>query len=295
MSNRCPEKFLDGSFLEAIIRRRCTDKIPFGGKATISWLLANAITDRYQTDRERVVALQRWVCVKVPHVYAGNWKGRPTYFRIHALDLLAAPCAHCVPTAEILATLAWHAGYPARTLGIRRNVQPLRGHCVNEVFLEGKWCFIDADFLRCFEMEDGTLASAAELSERRDIVDRAEEDWAKKEWDGEFAFLKDWKFLDDRGRPTYSEYFHHLYFQEGVYSLDGFYGSWIKYGAETADYLYGGTSIEMYRRMIAARDFWACNDEDLVAEPGTERWKEMEERMEADWVIPSEPPGWMIR
>lgn len=289
------QQFLDPTFLDAVLRRRGGDSIPdFGGKTRICWLLANAITDRYETDRERVLALQRWVCETVPHVYTGDWRGKPTYYRIHALDTIAGNCAHCVPTSEVFATLAWHAGYPTRVLSIHRNVLPRSGHHINEVFLEGKWCFIDADFLRCFEIEDGTLGNAAELAQRRELIDRAEEEWMQRKWEGRLAFLQDWKLLDEQGKPTYSGLFHHIYIQEGIYSLDGFYGSWIKFTPETADYLYGGPQYEDSKRTVASRDLWHPAPPG-PAEPGTERWRELEERTEREWTIPWEPPGWMRR
>lgn len=255
-------QFKDPTYIDAVLRRRV--KGLCGQEADnlrICWLLAHAVADRYETPREKVLALQKWICGAVPHTFhVPDFRGRGDvgayYYMRHALDHIAYGWGCCEPTAETFATLAWLVGFPARVFSIHRfpaaedyvrsgslhKKGVVYGHHVNEVFLDGKWCFIDADFLRSFEIEDGTLGSVIELKERRDLVDKAERERLKVTWSGELAFLNDWRdyYADIEGPTAYSHYFESsVYVQEGVWSLDHYYGRWIKWGPDTHDYLYG--------------------------------------------------------
>jgi hypothetical protein len=54
--------------------------------------------------------------------------------------------------------------------------EPVVGHHVNEVFVCGRWRFVDADLFRTFRLPDGELASAWDLHHQPQIV-RDGETW----------------------------------------------------------------------------------------------------------------------
>ena len=237
------QQFLDPTYLDCAMRRRSHYKLDNPeGKTRLLLLMANAVTRTYDTERAKVIALQRWVCESVPHVAGGDSRGASDNYRQHGLDLLKRGSAACEGTAEVFAAMAWLSGIPARIIAVMTEKPPAEGgsgHCVNEAFIEGKWVFVDADTYRRFEMEDGTLASARELLDRHELIDRSEEKRCNTEWEEPLSFLRNFTFADGAGNYTYSNWFHTICVQEAIFSLDGCYGEWIENTPETEDYLYG--------------------------------------------------------
>ncbi|RKY60602.1 MAG: hypothetical protein DRP95_04165 [Candidatus Latescibacterota bacterium] len=84
------------------------------------YLLAHAVADRYGTDREQVMGLMRWVHENVPSEPA-----RPGISDNSALDILEHGHGVCGSQAEVLAAMAWYAGYPSRRVGVYNEVYPL--------------------------------------------------------------------------------------------------------------------------------------------------------------------------
>ena len=252
-------EFGDLTFIDAMVRRRQHYRIDsHGDKTRICWLLADAIMSAYNTDRERLIGLMEWTCKTVPHVGGVDYRGRTDFFRLHALDIIARGFGACEATSEVFITLAWLAGYPARRIAISSppDVKGRLGHTVGEVYIpqDGKWSFIDPDLHRYFILEDGTLGNAMELREYPEITQKCELQWKEKKWKGELAFLNNYRYLDDRGCPRYQTMFQgEIQVQEGTYSLDGFYGRWIKLSAEKVSYLYGGPKHPDVRKLLEKR------------------------------------------
>ncbi len=247
-------RFADPTFVDMALRRRANYKIcnP-DNKTRICLLLAEQITRGYETNVERVLAIQRWVGVAIPHVMGHDTRGVPDMYRVHALDVIARGWAACEATAETFATLCWLAGYPARVLSIQRAMaEPVTGHHVNEVFIDGRWRFIDADLFRRFTLPDNSLASALDLQRNPAIARDAEAGRKPDQFPPELPGAK-WTYQDEHGKPTYQDFFGVIYVQEGIYSLDGFYGKWLRCTPETEAYLYGPPEHPDSRRLLAGR------------------------------------------
>lgn len=247
-------KFSDPTFIDMAVRRRANYKIcnP-DNKTRLCWLYADAITRGVEGDEARVLAIQRWVGEVAPHVLQHDIRGAPDNYRVHALDVIARGWAACEATAELFATLCWLAGYPARVLSIQMNMpEPVSGHHVNEVFVDGKWRFVDADLYRSFRLPDGSLASALDLHLQPDIVREAESGRRPEDLPPELPGAK-LPILDKEGQPRYHRLFDVIYIQEGIYSLDGFYGKWLKCTPQTESYLYGAPQHPDVKRLLANR------------------------------------------
>jgi hypothetical protein len=267
--------FDDPTFVDSVVRRRANYKIAdFNGDTRILLLLAEAITAPYPNDRERILALQKWVCGTVPHVGYGqiDTRGRNDFYKVHALDIIRRGYAACEGTAETFATLAWLAGYPSRVLSIQVSAPDqasVFGHHVNEVFMDGKWVFIDADLYRHFELPDGTQANALDLHENPDIVVQTEAHRPK--FDGLLSFLNEpWIQVE----YTKKNLFHAIWVQEGIYSLDGEYGRWIKLTPETREYLYSGAKDPDVVRLLKKRlPFEYLRDSSRIDDHFRYRWE----------------------
>ncbi len=246
-------QFDDPTFIDSLVRRRANYKIAdFNGDNRILYLLAHAVTDRRETDRERIQALQKWVCETVPHVGGMDRRGRNDFYKVHALEAIRRGFALCEGTAETFAAMAWLAGYPSRVLSIQveaADQASVYGHHVNEVFFGGKWVFVDADLFRFFELPGGEPANAMELHGHPEIV--ADDESRRPEFQGLLAFLND-KAI--REMYTRKHLFHTVYVQEGIYSIDGEYGRWIKLTPQTEGYLYSGPKhpdvIQLVKRRL---------------------------------------------
>ena len=248
-------KRVDATYVDFAVRKRASYKIWGDGcKTRMLWLLADAVTARYDTDREKVIGLAEWICGAVPHVIAHDARGQSDHYMIHAFDIVARGWAFCEATTEVFATMCWLAGYPSRIISIQRQMpEPTSGHHVTEAFVEGKWCFIDADMFRYFEIEDGTLGNCLELRDRKELVEKQELERAKKEWTGALHRLNNFKFIGEDGRSAYAPLFGNIYVQEGIYSLDGYYGRWIKCTPETEQYLYGPPAHPDVKELLKQR------------------------------------------
>jgi len=247
-------RFADPTFIDLAVRRRASYKIcnP-DGKTRLCYLLADAITYGIEASLDRVCALMRWTGVSVPHVIRHDVRGVSDNYRVHALDIISRGWAACEATAEVFATLCWLAGHPSRTLSIQKAMpEPVAGHHVNEIFIDGKWSFFDADTYRYYRLADGSLASAWDLHHHPEVVREAEAKRSPEDLPEELQDVERERqasnFLAD-----YDQLFGVLYVQEGIYSLDGFYGKWLKCTDETADYLYGPPGHPDVKRLVAGR------------------------------------------
>ena len=246
---------VDATFVDFVVRKRSSYKVwGEGHKSRMLWLLADAVTAKYETDREKVIGVAEWVCGAAPHVAAHDTRGQTDHYMIHAYDIVARGWGYCEATAETFATMCWLAGYPSRIISIQTEMpEPISGHHVTEAFLDGKWSFIDADMFRYFEIEDGTLGSCRELRDRKELIEQQEQERGKKEWTGALHRLNEFKYLEEDGRSTYAPLFGNIYVQEGIYSLDGYYGRWIKCTPETEEYLYGTPQHPDVRELLKGR------------------------------------------
>ena len=245
-------RFTDPTFADMAVRRRANYKIANpDDKTRLCFLFAEAVTHGIEGDLDRVEAILRWVGVTVPHVLQHDIRGVSDNYRVHALDAIARGWGACEATAEVFATLCWLAGYPARTLSIQRDMpEPVSGHHVNEVFIDGGWRFFDADTYRYYRMSDGSPASALDLHRQPEIVRDAEAQRKPEDLPEELRAGE--KTRETIGRD-YDKLFGVIYAQEGVYSIDAAYGKWLKCTPETVDYLYGPPQHPDVKKLLAGR------------------------------------------
>jgi hypothetical protein len=265
-------RFDDPTFIDGLVRRRANYKIAdFNGDTRVLLLLAEAVTAPYDSDLQRVRGLQKWVCGAIPHVGGIDTRGRNDFYKVHALEIIRRGWSYCEGTAETFATLAWLAGYPSRVLSIQvesLDQAGVYGHHVNEVFLNGKWVFFDADLYRDFELPDGTPANALDLHRNPGVVAAAEAH--RPQFDGLLSFLND-AFQDFYTKKTL---FHTVYVQEGLYSLDGEYGRWIKLTPQTESYLYSAPQHPDVARLVGRRiPFTYVRDSTKIEDHFDYRWE----------------------
>jgi len=276
-------QFADPTFLDMIVRRRANYKIcnP-DNKTRLCWLLADAVTRRVEGDLARVEALREWAGEAAPHVIGHDIRGVSDMFRVHALDVISRGWAACEATSDVFATLCWLAGYPSRVLSIQQSMEePVSGHHVNEVFVEGKWRFLDADLWRRFDLPDGLPGSALDLHRQPEIVEQAEAARNPDEQPPNLPGAK-WTLEDKDGRKIYPRLFQVIWVQEGIYSLDGFYGKWLKLTPETEAYLYGPPRHPDVQTLLAGRlPFSYVRDSTKIADHFSHVW-------DVDWQSWSE-------
>ena len=265
--------FDDPTFIDAAVRRRANYKIAdFNGDTRLLLLLADAVTARYETGRARIRALQQWVCGAVPHVGGMDERGRNDFYKLHALEIIRRGHALCEGTAETFAAMAWLAGYPSRVLSIQvaaPDQAHVYGHHVNEVFLDGKWVFVDADLYRFFDLPGGVPASALDLRQHPEIVAAAGAE--RPAFTGLLSFLNAESI---RTMYTRKNLFHTIYVQEGIYSLDAAYGRWIKLTPDTKDYLYSVPRHPDVRRLLNERlPFIYLRDSTRIEDHFDYRWE----------------------
>jgi hypothetical protein len=267
-------QFADPTFLDMIVRRRANYKIcnP-DNKTRLCWLFADAVTRRVEGDLARVTALQEWVGETAPHVLKHDMRGVSDMYRVHALDIISRGWAACEATSDLFATLCWLAGYPARVVSIQQNMaEPVTGHHVNEVFVAGKWRFFDADLWRRFDLPDGMPGSARDLQRQPEIVEAAE---AARAPDAQPSSLPGaaWPVTDPQGEKMYHRLFQTIWVQEGLYSLDGFYGQWLKLAPETEVYLYDPPQHPDVQKLLEGRlPFSYVRDSTKIADHFTHAW-----------------------
>jgi len=266
--------FADPTFLDMIVRRRANYKIcnP-DNKTRLCWLYADAVTRRVEGDLARVLALQEWVGETAPHVLQHDMRGVSDMYRVHALDIISRGWAACEATSDLFATLCWLAGYPARVVSIQQSMaEPVTGHHVNEVFVEGKWRFIDADLWRRFILPDGALASARDLQRQPEIVEAAEAARSPEDQPKHLPGAA-WPLTDAQGEKLYPRLFQVIWMQEGIYSLDGFYGKWLKLTPETEAYLYDPPQHPDVQKLLSGRlPFSYVRDSTKIADHFTQVW-----------------------
>ena len=261
-------RFADPTFIDMVVRRRANYKICNPeNKTRLCYLFANTIVEGIEDDVERVLAISRWVGATAPHVLQHDVRGVSDNYRVHALDIISRGWGACEAAAELFATLCWLAGHPARTLSIQRDMpEPVIGHHVSEVFIAGQWRFFDADTYRHYRLPDGSLASAWDLHHHPEAVQEAETERVPQH-------PQEGKQRVSRPIEEYWKFFGVVYIQEGIYSLDGFFGRWLKCSPQTEQYLYGAPQHPDVRKLLAGRlPFSYVRDSTKIADHFEHAW-----------------------
>lgn len=142
--------------------------------------VARQVTDGLTRERDKALALLDW-CVAIPTTYSrAGWGGfgeSPEPFHGGAEEeVIRKGSGMCNEVARVLGILAQIAGLASRYVG---HMTPIdydnpasgTGHGVNEIHVDGGWAYFDIRG-RYFLKRDGTFASAWDLLEDPDLVDR---------------------------------------------------------------------------------------------------------------------------
>jgi len=186
------------------------------------YLLARAVTEMYGRDIEKVLGLMHWVHENVPS--EGPRPGISDNYMRSALEIIEHGRGVCGSQAEVLAAMAWYAGYPSRRVGVYGD----GGHTVVEVYLDDRWSLFDPHFDEIYPLEDGTPANAWECRERPELIERVHEGLSK----------------------VYRE----VVIAQTLWSVDGYYlGEKFHAGPDNLNYLYGRARDPKVRELIAGR------------------------------------------
>jgi len=134
-----------------------------GSRPFMEEMVARAVKHG-MSQRETMVAITRWIGART------DWPPRrqdlPRFMGGTEEEIIQKGGGQCNETAMMQI-----AGIPARQCGHwTGSFQPPRvGHMTNEVYIEGKWRYVDATRAVMFDV-DGTLASAWALKQNNDII-----------------------------------------------------------------------------------------------------------------------------
>lgn len=123
-----------------------------GSRPRLERLVAS-LTDGCESDRERALALMRFT----RDLYK-RADGRQLFFGGTEEELVKKGEQLCECLGRLMVALAEIAGIPGRIV-----MHVIGGHIVSEVYVEGKWAYIDPRCGVYFVMSDGRLASTWEL------------------------------------------------------------------------------------------------------------------------------------
>jgi hypothetical protein len=140
------------------------------------------------TDREKVLGLIAYVrdLKEKSHGYDYFYGGTEE-------DLIKKGERFCERVARLFCALCEIASIPCRTVH-----HTIGGHLTNEVYIEGKWGYMDPRFGLFYLSEDGKLASVEEITENPDII------YTQPEWVYEYG-SKEYthEFMRDSNRNIY--------------------------------------------------------------------------------------------
>ena len=100
---------------------------------------------------------------------------------------------YCERVARLMCALSEIAGIPSRTVH-----HTIGGHLTNEVYIEGKWCYVDPRFGLFYLGTDGKLMSVTEITENPDMI------YSQPEWVYEYGSTEyTHEFMRDSNRDLY--------------------------------------------------------------------------------------------
>ncbi|MCK4401511.1 transglutaminase domain-containing protein [bacterium] len=112
--------------------------------------------------KENIFKILQWVAMNIKH--AKFVKGdTPGDRALSEEELILSGWGWCNEKARIFVTLAQIAGCPARMCCLFHK-DGIHAHMTAEVYVEGKWSFVDPSYGTVVELPDGSWASAKEIS-----------------------------------------------------------------------------------------------------------------------------------
>ena len=120
----------------------------------------NKATEGALTDRERVLGLMSYI-----RDLKKKSGGRDYFYGGTEEELIKKGERYCERVARLMCALSEIAGIPARII-----FHVSGGHLTNEVFVEGKWAYIDPRFGLFYLDEDGRMMSVVEIMTRPELI-----------------------------------------------------------------------------------------------------------------------------
>ena len=142
------------------------------------------------TEREIVLGLMSYIrdLRKKSHGYDYFYGGTEE-------ELIKKGERYCERVARLMCGLCEIAGIPARTI-----FHVSGGHLTNEIFIEGKWSFIDPRFGVFYIGEDGKMMSVVEIMRNREAIFN-QPDWV-------YAYESDESTTEFKCQQNHDFYFH---------------------------------------------------------------------------------------
>jgi len=142
--------------------------------------VVDTVTAGLTSQRDKALALLDW-CRDIPIIYSrsagpfGEGSGEPFHCGTEE-EVIHKGSSMCNEVARVLGVLAQIAGMPSRYVGHMFLIDyddphSGTGHGVNEIYVDGKWCYFDIRG-RYFLKADGAFASAWDLLQDPGLTER---------------------------------------------------------------------------------------------------------------------------
>lgn len=182
-----------------------------GSRPKLEKILFKICGEIYKPSKDNIFKILEWVAMNIKHAQYVKGDAPPDRV-LSEEELIASGWGWCNEQARVFVTLSQIIGCPARMCGIcDKNYDS--GHMTAEVYVDGKWCFIDPTHGTVVELLDGSWASAKEISWERqaqEYTDKAYPVFLKKIFD-KFARCK-----IDPNHPFVAHLPHKMFAQIGI-------------------------------------------------------------------------------
>lgn len=183
-----------------------------GSRSKLEKILLEICGEIYKPSKNNIFKILEWVSMNIKHASFVNGDVPPDR-ALSEEELIASGWGWCNEQARVFVTLAQISGYPARMCSLFHKDE-IHGHMTAEVYIEGKWSFVDPTFGGAVvELPDGSWASAKEISWERqaqEYADKAYPVFLKKIFD-KFAGGK-----IDPNNPFVAHSPHKMFAQIGI-------------------------------------------------------------------------------
>ncbi len=124
--------------------------------------LSLEITEGYDTDLEKIDALNNWLYLNIEHLtYFNNSDLRVSHM---PEDILSRGWGACFDRSYLLELMAQSMGYKARHISITNGVN---SHAISEIKINGSWVLFDSSYNRHYTDEAGNALSLREVRDRQ--------------------------------------------------------------------------------------------------------------------------------
>jgi hypothetical protein len=162
-----------------------------------------------RTPRLKVIALMRF-CRDIPENFPSPIDPKTIFFGGTEEEFIKKGSRECNEMARTMAVLCQIAGVPSRYVGHFGQYLPgpeyFAGHGVVEVFVEGKWTYVDMEGGKFFIKPDGTFADTWELKNNPWLLD-SQPKWVTREIKKGYSVQTTRLYLSARSITVVNNYF----------------------------------------------------------------------------------------